>query len=87
MRNKTTRLLTLICGIAVASVSSASEYRQAYPLPADSVDGWAINMDVNSRAPDDATMERLRATGVGFVRCDFNWQRVENQKGEYDFSS
>jgi hypothetical protein len=87
MRKLSTRLLTLICGITVASVSAASEYRQAYPLPADSVDGWAINMDVNSRAPDDATMERLRNTGVGFVRCDFNWQRVENQKGQYDFSS
>ena len=47
----------------------------------------ALGADIHFVTPEPGEMQMLAASGVRWVRMDFDWAATERAKGQYDFSS
>lgn len=65
-----------LCGLAIAQQS---------PVPQKIWQGFGVNIHTTELAPGEVTL--LRASGVEYVRMDFNWETTEKALGQYDFSA
>lgn len=64
-----------LCGLAFA---------QQIPAPQKIWQGFGVNIHFTEPAPGE--IDLLRASGVDYVRTDFNWELTEKAAGQYDFS-
>ena len=75
-------------GLSLVFVGLASSAFAAPPHPLEPAtvrDALAVN--IHFLAPRPGEMDLLKATGVGRVRMDASWHRVEKERGVYDFSA
>ena len=71
-------------GLALAGLSHAQSYRDAYPLvDTNSLGGLSVNLNVIE--PTDAQMQQIADAGFKFVRHDLTWEGTEKSKGVYDW--
>jgi hypothetical protein len=47
----------------------------------------ALGLNIHFVTPRPGEMKMLAATGVRWVRMDFDWASIESQRGKYDFSA
>ena len=75
----------LIAAITALLLHSPPDYRAKFPLPDLTVpSGWGVN--VNLKDMDDASIQKIADLGAKWIRLDLAWSRVEQSKGNYDFS-
>lgn len=74
--------------LATAILALSPDVRADVPdplRPATVRDALAVN--IHFLAPRAGEMELLKATGVGRVRMDAGWHRIEKERGVYDFAA
>lgn len=82
------RTLGLTASVLLAGLASLTFTHSAVAsdLPGATVpEGWGVNIHFTDPAPGE--MGRFQAAGFRRARMDFLWNRVEKQKGVYDFSA
>ena len=75
---------TLLC-LALALAAAASTARAQTTSGATVAD--ELGVGIHFTVPQPGEIEALRATGVRWVRTDFNWAATEGSPGVYDFSA
>lgn len=71
-----------------APISPAFAHDLSEGLPRPVVpQGLGVNVHFDSATTTDAQIAQLASAGFKYVRMDLTWDRVEQQKGQYDFSS
>jgi len=66
-----------------SSASAAAGSRSVLPSPV-LPDGFGVNIHFTDPRPGE--LEMIAAAGIRWVRMDFEWERTERRRGEYDFS-
>ena len=75
--------IPLILAIAMVILGTSA---WAVELPSPTVpDGLGVN--IHFRGAPARDLDMIGAAGFEFIRMDFEWQAVENQKGVYDFQA
>src|SRR3982751_5484734 len=74
----------LIPGCAQSVRSSVTGKTRTPSAPTEIPEGIGVNIHFTDPQPGE--MRLLAASGVRWIRTDFYWQRVEAEKGRYDFS-
>ena len=70
-------------GFVTAALCGLAFVQQA-PAPQKIWQGFGVN--IHFTAPEPGEMNLLRASGVDYVRANFNWELTEKAAGKYDFS-
>ena len=65
-----------LCGLAIAQQS---------PAPQKIWQGFGVNIHFTEPGPGE--IDLLKASGVDYVRTDFNWELTEKAVGKYDFAT
>ena len=84
-----TRLLLLSSLAALLSSGCAQSARSYATHAADTsapVIAEGIGINIHFTDPQPGEMKLLADSGVRWVRMDFYWQRIETEKGRYDFT-
>jgi len=74
----------LSTGCALGARSSVPQQDRGHFSAPEIPEGVGVNIHFTDPQPEE--MKMLAASGVRWVRMDFYWQRIETQKGRYDFT-
>ena len=81
---KAFRALFFVMGIALTAGAAASAQVHS---PAGFTIPQALGVNIHFTEPKPGELEMISAAGFRWVRMDFDWNRTEPRKGQYDFSA
>jgi hypothetical protein len=76
-------LIIVGMGFVTAALCGLAFVQQA-PAPQKIWQGFGVNIHFTEPAPGE--IDLLKASGVDYVRTDFNWELTEKAVRKYDFS-